>query len=794
MREILLSITLFISINACAQDGMLEGKVRSEEGPLPFANVQLSGKDFVKGTATDSSGYFRIDKIPAGNYTLKISSLNYKTLRTSVEIDADENLQKDFTLKEDLLNLEQVVVTGTRNKVPVYEAPVIVSKISGKTFEQTQSLNISEGLNFSPGLRVETNCQNCGFTQLRMNGLEGAYSQILINSRPIFSALAGVYGLDMIPSNMVERIEVVKGGGSVLYGGNAIAGTVNIITKDPVENAFQIGYNQAFTGIEKPDRTISFNGSIVSEDLQKGISLYGYNRNRQPWDANGDGFSEVTLLKNTTFGFDAFWNISEQSKLKLNFHSINEFRRGGNKFDLAPHQTDVTEQLKHNILGAGLSFDHYSKDNKHHISAYGSAQLTDRDSYYGGGGRILSENDTLSESDLLAINAYGTSEDIAAVAGTRYTYALLNQAEITVGAEYQYNAVTDEMPGYQRKIDQTVGVIGSYLQVEWDPIDRLCIIAGGRFDHIAIDGQYDFEAENFKNERKLNVVVPRLSILYKLTKSIKARASFAQGYRAPQAFDEDLHIETVGGAARFIRLDPQLETERSNNITASLNYTSTIGKTQANIVLEGFFTQLRNPFILSDQRELPSGISIINKRNGDGARVQGANLEASLAFSKKVTLQAGFTGQTAVYKSEEELWAPEDESDPRSPTTTKRLLRTPNFYGFYTLTYNPIENLGISWSGVYTGPMEVAHIIDPETEYTVIERTPHFFDTNLKLSYTHKMKKDFYAEFFAGIQNILNSYQSDFDRGAERDAGYVYGPSRPRSIFFGMNFGLGQKD
>jgi outer membrane receptor for ferrienterochelin and colicins len=90
-------------------------------------------------------------------------------------------------------------------------------------------VTLSEGLSFSPGLRIENDCQNCGFSQVRMNGMEGPYSQILINSHPIFSGLAGVYGLELIPTNMIERIEVVRGGGSALYGSNAIAGTINII-------------------------------------------------------------------------------------------------------------------------------------------------------------------------------------------------------------------------------------------------------------------------------------------------------------------------------------------------------------------------------------------------------------------------------------------------------------------------------------------------------------------------------------------------------------------------------------
>lgn len=790
----LLVLLLFFPASIFAQFASISGKVTSANSKVPFANIQLLGDDFFKGTAADSLGNFELLEIPAGQYKLVSSSINYKRKSQTIEINSGEKLLINIDLEEDLLNLEQVVVSGTRNKVPIYKSPAIVSEISGKTFESTQSLTISEGLNYSPGLRIESNCQNCGFTQLRMNGLEGAYSQILINSRPIFSALAGVYGLDMIPVNMVERIEVVKGGGSVLFGGNAIAGTLNIITKDPVENSFQIGINQAFTGFESSDRTISLNASLVNKTLDKGLSFYAYRRNRNPWDANDDGFSEQTKLLNNTFGFNAFWETSSLSKIKLSAYSINEYRRGGNKFELEPHQTDITEELKHNIFGADLSFDISSRNKRHHVETYISAQFTDKNSYYGRGGRVLSLTDTLNAADVLAINAYGVSDDVSddvsAVAGLRYSYALSQEVEFSLGSSYQYNAVQDKMPGYNRLIAQNLGVLGSYLQVEWNPVERLSIIAGGRLDFIQVDGNYLLDGTDNENKKNLKALVPRLAIMYDLTNSLKARLSYAQGYRAPQAFDEDLHVETVGGAARFVQLDANLKTERSNNISASLNFTRTIKRTQTNIVLEGFFTQLRRPFVLSNPVRSPSGITIITKRNGDNAYVQGVNFESSFAFSRKWLLQLGFTGQTAFYSQAETIWKASDESDSRADVSTKNLLRTPNLYGFFNLIYNPLRVMDISVSGTYTGAMYVPHMIEPETEYTIIKRTPQFLDVNLKLAYTLELEKDFYIEFFGGLQNIFNSYQKDFDKGAERDQSYIYGPSRTRSVFFGMNFGL----
>lgn len=756
--------------------------------PLEFAKVVLVGTNL--GTVTDATGRYEISEIPSGSYFLEVRSSGHLTLKDTIRIYEGQQLHFDFVLQSDMLNIGEVVISGTRSEIEKHNSPVITNTISGRTFEATQSLSIAEGLSFSPGLRVENNCQNCGFTQLRMNGLEGAYSQVLINSRPVFSALAGVYGLEMLPTGMVDRVEVVRGGGSVLYGGNAIAGTVNIITKDPVENSFELGFNQAFINGESSDRTININGSIVSEKLDKGITFFGFNRMRDPWDANGDEVSEIVKLENNTFGFDAFWNINERNKIKLGSYFINEFRRGGTQFDLLPHQTDVTEQLDHAIVSTNASFEHASKNFKHKISVYGSLQAVDRDSYYGGGGSVLQEGDSLTADDILALNAYGKSNDISMVGGAQYNYEMSKKLLFILGSEYIYNNVRDEMSGYNRLIDQRVGTIGNYAQVEYKPVNKLTFLLGGRFDFVDIDGVYDLDVDRFENDKTLAVAVPRFSAMYQLAKGLKARASFAQGYRGPQAFDEDLHLETVGGAVRFIRINSDLVEERSNSAQFSLNYDKILKKWQMNFVVEGFYTELINPFILSDQTELPSGVAVIDKRNGEGAMVVGTNLEANIAYGRKFLIQSGVTLQQTQYAVTEELWAPEDPSDPTPATTTDRLLRTPDAYGYFSFIYKPIRNLMIAYSGTITGSMDVPHVIDVDTEQTIIERTPTFFDSNIKVSYNFQLQKDYHLNIFGGVQNIFNSYQNDFDTGADRDAGYVYGPLRPRTFFMGIKFGL----
>ena len=784
MNKLFASITFLVASYSFSQTGQLKGMVTSNHLQLVDAMVVVENSEEV--SFTNENGFYQIQNIPIGKHKITVSYVGYQSVSQTIEISEDFISELNFNLNDDFLGLEEMVISATRKEVPVYKMPVVVSKITAKTFENTQSLALSESLNFSPGLRMETNCQNCGFTQVRMNGLEGPYTQILINSRPIFSALMGVYGLDMLPTNMIDRVEVIRGGGSALYGGSAIAGTINIITKEPIKNTFSIGSNLAFTNYKVPDRTINVNGSVVSEDLNKGLSFYAYNRDRKPWDANNDGFSEQTLLKNTTFGFDAFWQTSDLSKLKLNLFNINEFRRGGNKFDLPAHQTDITEQLDHKITGGAISFEQLSEDLKHKFNVFTSLQSANRDSYYGGGGRILEEGDVLLEEDIIAMNAYGNSKDVSVVAGGNYGYEFNENYNILAGIDYNFNQVEDRMPGYNRSIDQKVGTFGIYGQLEMKPIEKLTFLVGARFDQVQINGLYDFQVEKSVNKKNLNAFVPRITAMYEITDFLKARASFAQGYRTPQAFDEDLHIETVGGAASFTVLSPDLRTEKSNSFNASLNFTKNLGSVQTNIILEGFTTKLKDVFVTADAQELPSGISVLTKRNGEGARVMGLNLETSFALSRAFNFQLGATLQNARYTKAEEIWKSEDETE---IITTKKMLRTPKTYGYYTLSYNPIKPLTLSLSGVYSGKMDVPHMIDPETERTIIKRTPSFFENNFKIAYDFDFK-DNCIQVYTGIQNMFNAYQKDFDRGALRDAGYIYGPSRPQTLFFGAKYTL----
>lgn len=323
---------------------------KGTEAGIPYAAVLIV--ETGDGTVTDQDGYFRFKNVPAGKYTLKAQVMGYGTQTKKVTVSKEFTVDMHFVMEEESILTDEVVVSANRNETSRKVAPVVVNVMNNKLFEMVNSTDLSKSLNYQSGLRVENNCQNCGFSQVRINGLEGPYSQILINSRPVMSALSGVYGLEQIPTNMIERVEVVRGGGSALFGANAVGGTINIITKDPVNNSFQVASTLSGLDAKTWEQNVSANASLVSSDNSYGIAVYQAYRNRNPYDANGDGFSELGKLNMNTFGLRSYYRPTQFSRISLEYHTTNEFRRGGNKFDLQPHETDITEQTKH-IINSG---------------------------------------------------------------------------------------------------------------------------------------------------------------------------------------------------------------------------------------------------------------------------------------------------------------------------------------------------------------------------------------------------------------------------------------------------------
>lgn len=772
---------LFCISTAFSQEQTIKGKVVFDDAPVAYATLFFNSEDNALTVTTNQGGEFTI-KMPIGTYNLKASFFGTKAKHQTIVITSSTS-NLSITLEEDILGLDQVVVSATRNRVNKKEAPIIVNTLGEKLINATQAIAVSESLNYSPGVRVENNCQNCGFTQVRLNGLNGSYSQILVNSRAVFSSLNSIYGLEQIPTQIIDRVEIVRSGGSALFGSNAIAGTLNIITKDPVLNTWQVGNYLGLIDGDVPDRVLNFNTSLVSDDLTSGATFFGTHRNRDSWDANDDGFTEMVELKNTTFGTKIYYKPSDRSRLTLDATVLNEYRRGGDRLDLAPHLTDITEELTHNTVLGGISYDFSNDDNTANYSIYSSVQYTDRDSYYGGlgGGRT-------AQDSLTALNAYGVTKDLALANGFQFTKQF-NRDILTTGIEYNIGSTEDNIVGYNRVIDQNVNTTGLYAQYEWKPNSKFSALVGTRLDYINVDGIYRVGAIEREVDISQTALNPRLTIAYEFTDDLKFRGGYARGFRAPQAFNEDLHISSVGGEPQFVILSNDLNPEYSNAFTGSLNYTKAFNTTQTNFLLEGFYTTLIDPFTLvSTGAQLPNGSILEEVRNGEGARVYGANFEIGASPSKKWLFQLGGTIQRSEYDEDQVLFEADGANPNESDILVSEFVRNPNFYGYLNTNWTPSESFSLSVTGTYTGKMIVPLVVS-DSGFLQLNESPSFFDLNINAETHFDLSDEFQITLNAGVKNIFNSIQDDFQVGATRDSDYVFGPAFPRTIFMGIRIG-----
>lgn len=810
---------------------------------IPGITIQIKGTNF--GTSTDATGHYFLRNVRPGTITLIMRGVGYLSQEKTVVVEKNKVVEVNFEAYEDAVNIDEVVVTANRQATLRRLAPTIVNVVGEEVFSRVNANNLAQGIIFQPGVRVENNCQNCGFNQVRINGLDGRYTQILIDSRPIFSALAGVYGIEQIPTNMIDRVEVVRGGGSALFGSSAIGGVVNIITKEPVGNSFSFGESLTFTGMKNPDNNISMNASLVSDDNKAGAMIFGQTRYRQEWDANNDGYSELGRLNSRSLGTRAFLRTTDYTKLTAEFHTIQEYRRGGDHIDWPDHVASISEHVDHSIFSSNAKFDAFSSDYKHHLLTYISGQIVNRKSYYGGIGELQDDKgNTLGQlgfpipAEQYGIN-FGVSKGNTYMGGLQYSYdfdrLLFMPAQVLIGAEYVYDHLSDVMPLRNwlaekdskgnlielfPKIDQKINNWSQLAQIEWKN-DMFSILLGARLDENSAVGKPIFS--------------PRATLRYNPTKNVNFRLSYAKGFRAPQVFDEDLHVGVVNGEVQKVYNIPDLRPETSHSINASADLYAQWGPVKANLLIEGFYNKLQDVFV-TKLNKVEHGIMMYDRKNGEGATVYGANLEGKLTWSI-LQLQGGLTLTQNRYDKPEE-WGQradflsngfpvifdttDDLGNPIKAVNQKQesdiITRTPSAYGYFTLGITPVKNFDIALTGTITGPMYVPHAIkygstqqpnsgypqgfdeegmqnylvagglekDTEIRIDELKKTSTFFDMGFKLSYDFDFFSNTCLQVYAGMNNLLNAMQSDYDKGADRDSGYIYGPTMPRSAFLGM--------
>lgn len=689
---------------------------------------------------------------------------------------------------------DQVVVSASGRAQRLAEVPVHLQVIERKDVEKLMARTLADAMEWTLGLRVESNCQNCNESKIRLLGMEGPYTQILVDGQPTVSSLALVYGVEQLPARMFDSIEVIKGGGSARYGAGAVAGVINLLPHRPSHRHLEVeargGSMNGAMGSASTSTLLAmldgqFDGQLdhqPDDGLDGGTwSVFGQVDDGDAVDIDGDGFSDVARRELATLGLRLEHTFLRQAaQLAVDASWVEASRRGGDRLHLPPEQAEIAEAIDTERAGLSVSWLHAPSANFDYRALLSYAD-TERDSYYGTG---------------MDPNAYGSTDNPLTVADVQLFHHFRGSTaddsgsthSLTWGLQYRRDQIRDEQPGYGRFLHEDYREWAIFVQDDHRPSDNVSLTYGLRIDdHSAIAGDA--------------IVSPRLAALWSLRPELTLRASVSRGFRPPVVFDEDLHIALVGGGdVQVVRNAPDLEAERSTSALLSLEWRPRVRLggdrgSSAYLELNAFQHRLQDLFHLVETDDPSTPEVEWTRTNFAGARIRGIELAGGLRFGPRLGVDAGFVWQTSRF----------DQAEPEFGSVD--FWRTPERYGLLTLVWSPtLGSLGLGQLGLggdidvffglqYTGPMLAPHYLrfasvagapGEGMDEDRLERTPSFLTADLNIARefalpgAHADDRRFTVTL--GLRNLTNEFQDDLDRGPLRDSAYVYGPRFPRTV------------
>ncbi|MDD4430211.1 MAG: TonB-dependent receptor [Bacteroidales bacterium] len=805
MKKMLLCLTVMLTISLLSAqektDAMLFGDVKTIDGKqhLPYIQVWIKGTNL--GTLTDASGHFKIANLPLGKQIIVAQGLGYITQEREVLMERGKAVTVYFELEEDAMNLEQVVITGTRSRHYVKDVPVRTEVITAKSIENKNAANLYQALEGIPGIRVENQCQACNFTMIRMQGLGAEHTQVLIDGQPMYSGLAGVYGLQQFSTVDVDKIEVIKGAGSALYGSGAVAGAINIISREPSHQPqtkveIQIGSH----GTQRYD----LSSSLRNEKGNLGLNIFAQRYAEQAIDETGEGNtrdevrrpdgvsdhvnSELTNLGFSLFVNDAFW---DKDQLIIRGRSVFEQRQGGLMTDdyYTNPFTDGTENIITKRYEASVSYQKklgLRSEINLNMAYVNHQRNATNDSYLND--YLVTHSDSVP--DLRIMRPYLADEQT--FTSTLSFSSALNTHRFVFGAQFFYDhidesgmyVVVDESSSYygasyRSMATKSASEFGLFLQDEW-AIGRWMLVPGLRMD-------YHSSGESYTTDRRVSelplfpetsfeatALNPRLAVRYKMNDQITLRANVGTGFRAPYGFSEDLHL--CSGSPRVWK-SSGLKPETSVSYNLSADYYARKIRLSANL----FRTDLKNKIGFSDADAQVAALGYDYQwKNIDDAFVQGLELTAVYSPLSQLQLSLDFSLNEGRYKQEREDWAGttyEKES--------RYISRFPSTAGNFMLEYTP-GNWALVLNSNYQGSMYIDYYntdIDPLLgDQSKIKKTEPFVLLNAKVSRRFGQFK-----LYAGVDNIFDYIQ---DERHLDDAAFLYAPVCGTAFYAGLSIDI----
>lgn len=804
-KYLILTLLLAITFQTKSQektDAMLFGDVKSSSGNehLSFVNIMIKGTNF--GTTSDASGHFKLANLPLGKQTVQFQCLGYKLKEVEVVFEKGKSVELYIKLDDDVLNLEQVVITGTRTQHYVKDVPVRTEVITTREIENKNACNIYQALEGTPGVRVENQCQSCNFTMVRMQGLGAEHTQVLINGQPMYSGLAGVYGLQQLSTIDVGRIEVIKGAGSALYGSSAIAGAINIITKEPSHiPSTSVGLQ---FGNHKSNR-YDLSSSLRNERGNIGLNIYVQRMTEDIVDETGegntksevnkkDGISDRVATNLTNAGFGVFIDdiFFINDKLTIRGKSIFEKRQGGSITDdyYKNQFTDGTENISTDRYEAEIQYNKRFKNNSElNISmAYvNHSRDATNDSFLND--YMSTHND--SSPDLKIMRPYLANENSITSA---ITYGLkIKSHNILLGIQSFYDdlkesgmyVIVDSTSQYRGNPYKSIGnksakEIGAFIQDEWNISSKLVVVPGIRFDWHSSGEEYTADRQIFENnyfpktsfdQTSFN---PRLALKYDLTKDFTLRANIGTGFRAPYGFSEDLHL--CSGSPRVWK-SSDLKPETSISYNFSVDYYKYNTKFNLNL----FRTDLKNKIGFTDSDPNIASLGYNYQwKNIDNAHVQGIELSIMTIFIKNFGFGIDITYNQGEYNHIRKDWEGSEYEN-----ISKHISRFPKTTANIKLEYTP-KTWTFTILGNYQGGMYIDYYnndVNPIVgDQSKIKETAPYMLFNARVS-----KKINMLKIYAGVNNIFNYIQ---DERHLDDAAFMYAPVYGTMFYGGISFDI----
>lgn len=712
-----------------AQDnGSVSGIVQSGDKPIPSATVGIQALN--KGTYTNSEGEFSLPDIPPGEYVLSVSAVGFRPLKKNITVEQGREIFIELNLEISVTELEQVVVTGTLKETSIKESPVKVSWISNEALRKSGSDNLMDAIKYINGLYKQVDCAVCGTSNIRINGMEGPYTSVLIDGMPVMGALASVYGLNGINPNIIESLEIIKGPNSTLYGSQAMGGVVNIITKNP--KTAPLFSTQISTNTHS-EHNVNLSYSPKLNNVETLFSGSYYNSNAFI-DENEDGFSDLTQDSRFTFYNKWRWDRGTFEKTSLAVKFYHEDRMGGVK--------EYSQQLRGSdqIYGESVFTDRVEIFGTHDlpfdsekVSINASFAYHDQDSYYGDYHYVASQQ--TSFANLIWDKSVSESSDM--LAGLSFQHDVLDQT---------FNQ--QELPGGSEDRRFVPGLFLQYDKV-FSPWVRA--LAGIRVDH--------------HNDHKL-IYSPRMNLKISPDSHTTMRLNAGTGFRIVNLFTEE--HEALTGSRRVV-IEESLDPERSVNLAFNLNRIIDIGEYSIiNTDVDVFYTRFSNQII--PNYDTPNQIVYSNLSGHSVSRGISVNLAHN--FVIPLTYMVGFTVQD-VYRFEEGV--------------KEDLLFSPDFTAVFNLTYSISEiDLTFDYTGRINGKMKLPKYPD-RSEYSST-----FTEQNLKLTKIFKNGIQFYVAgmnlFDYTQNNPLVAPQEPFSDEFATD--YVFGPIQGRRLLMGVSFDI----